>query len=67
MSFVLLLSQGVNVRGVHIEHDTPGGVDVFPFKSRSDVLEGFSIGQVNEFIDIDLECPAFIGEHVMHE
>ena len=64
---MLLLSQSVNVQGVHIQHDAPGCGGVFSLEPRDDVLEGRPIGQVDKFIDIDLKSPSFIGEHVMHE
>ena len=65
--FVLLLSQGANIQGVHIQHDAPSSGDIFSFKPRDDILEGDSIGQVNKFVDVDLKCPSFIGKHVMHD
>ena len=64
---MLLLSQGVNVRRIHIQHDAPGGGGIFTFKARGDVLEGCPFGQVDKFIDINLKSPSFIGKHVMHD
>ena len=62
---VFLFSQRCNILRINVKHNTPHNTRTLFFELRNKILESHAVGKLNEFIQVHLQCPSVLCEHIV--